>query len=34
VTAGQDVADKISLLPRDGRDMPLEPVLIERVELS
>ncbi|HUH15103.1 MAG TPA: peptidylprolyl isomerase, partial [Gaiellaceae bacterium] len=34
VTAGQDVADKISLLPRDGRDAPVEPVLIERVELS
>ncbi|HUP33311.1 MAG TPA: peptidylprolyl isomerase, partial [Gaiellaceae bacterium] len=34
VTAGQDVADKISMLPRDGGDAPLEPVLIERVELS
>ena len=26
VTGGQDVADRISLVERDGRDRPLEPV--------
>jgi cyclophilin family peptidyl-prolyl cis-trans isomerase len=34
VTAGQDVADRISLVERDGRDRPLEPVRIESVELT
>ncbi|MBW1965617.1 MAG: peptidylprolyl isomerase, partial [Deltaproteobacteria bacterium] len=36
VVVGQDVADAISQVPRDGRDMPNEPVtlkvIIERVE--
>jgi cyclophilin family peptidyl-prolyl cis-trans isomerase len=34
VTAGQDVADAISLVERDGRDRPLEPVVIESVTIS
>src|SRR5688500_3684256 len=34
VTSGQDVADRISMVERDGRDTPLEPVTIDRVELS
>ena len=34
VAAGMDVVDKISDVPRDGRDRPTEPVLIERVELA
>ena len=33
VTAGMDVVDRISELPRDARDRPREPVTIERVEL-
>ena len=34
MTSGQDVADKISMVERDGRDTPLTPVTIDRVELS
>jgi cyclophilin family peptidyl-prolyl cis-trans isomerase len=34
VTSGMDAVDKISELPRDGRDKPHEPALIERVELE
>ena len=34
VTKGQDVADKISGLPSDSRDKPLEDVVIERVEVD
>lgn len=34
ITAGQDVADRISLVERDMRDRPLEPVAIESVQLS
>jgi cyclophilin family peptidyl-prolyl cis-trans isomerase len=34
ITSGQEVADRISLVDRDGRDRPLEPVLIESVQLS
>ncbi|MSO94625.1 MAG: peptidylprolyl isomerase [Thermoleophilia bacterium] len=34
VTAGQDVVDAISLVARDGRDRPLEPVVIERITLA
>jgi cyclophilin family peptidyl-prolyl cis-trans isomerase len=34
VTSGQDVADKISMVERDARDMPTTPVVLERVELS
>jgi cyclophilin family peptidyl-prolyl cis-trans isomerase len=33
VLSGQDVVDRISLVERDGRDRPLEPVAIESVEL-
>jgi cyclophilin family peptidyl-prolyl cis-trans isomerase len=33
ITAGQDVADRISLVDRDMRDRPLEPVVIESVTL-
>ena len=34
VTSGQDVADKISMVERDARDMPTTPVVLERVELG
>jgi peptidyl-prolyl cis-trans isomerase B (cyclophilin B) len=34
VTEGMDVVDEISLVPKDARDMPAEPVVIERVELA
>jgi hypothetical protein len=34
VTSGQDVADRISMVDRDGRDKPLTPVTIERIELA
>jgi cyclophilin family peptidyl-prolyl cis-trans isomerase len=34
VTAGMDVVDSISQLPRDARDRPREDTTIERVELS
>jgi cyclophilin family peptidyl-prolyl cis-trans isomerase len=34
VTAGMDVVDRISELPRDARDRPREDATIERVELS
>jgi len=34
VTSGQDVADAISNVDRDGRDRPLEPVVIESVVIS
>jgi cyclophilin family peptidyl-prolyl cis-trans isomerase len=34
VTSGQDVADRISMVDRDGRDRPLTPVTIDSVELS
>jgi cyclophilin family peptidyl-prolyl cis-trans isomerase len=34
VTSGMDAVDKISELPRDSRDKPHEPALIERVELE
>ena len=34
VTAGMDVVDSISQLPRDARDRPREDATIERVELS
>jgi cyclophilin family peptidyl-prolyl cis-trans isomerase len=33
VTAGMDFVDRISELPRDARDKPLEPVTMERVEV-
>src|ERR671932_2897720 len=34
VTAGMDVVDRISELPRDARDRPREPATIDRVELQ
>jgi peptidyl-prolyl cis-trans isomerase B (cyclophilin B) len=34
VTSGIDVADTISTLPRDSRDKPHEPAIIERVDVS
>ena len=34
VTSGMDVVDRISELPRDGRDKPRDDVTIERVELA
>ena len=34
VTDGMDVVDAIGRVDSDGRDRPLEPVTIERVELS
>ena len=34
ITSGQDVADRISLVERDMRDRPLEPVVIESVQLT
>ena len=34
VTAGQDVADHISTVDRDGRDRPVEPVVIESLAIS
>jgi cyclophilin family peptidyl-prolyl cis-trans isomerase len=34
VTEGMDVVDAISGVPKDSRDRPTEPVVIERVELG
>jgi cyclophilin family peptidyl-prolyl cis-trans isomerase len=34
VADGMDVVDRISAVPRDGRDRPTEPVVIDRVELA
>ena len=34
VTSGQEIAERISMLPSDSRDAPLQPVLIEKVELA
>ena len=34
VTDGMDVVDAISRVPKDGRDRPKDPVVIESVELS
>ena len=34
VTSGQDVADRISEVERDGRDRPLEPVVIESLAVA
>ena len=33
VVSGMDIADRISLVDRDGRDRPQTPVTIDRVEL-
>jgi cyclophilin family peptidyl-prolyl cis-trans isomerase len=34
LTSGQEVADRISSVERDGRDRPLEPVVIESVAIA
>jgi cyclophilin family peptidyl-prolyl cis-trans isomerase len=34
VESGQDVVDRISLVERDQRDRPVEPVVIESVDLG
>ena len=34
VNSGMEAVDVIADVPRDGRDKPLEPVVIERVELA
>jgi cyclophilin family peptidyl-prolyl cis-trans isomerase len=34
IVSGQDVADRISLAERDMRDRPLEPVVIESIQLT
>jgi len=34
VTSGQDVVDSISMVERDGRDRPIEPVLIESLTIT
>ena len=34
VTSGQDVADRISLVDRDGRDRPREPVVVESITIA
>ena len=34
ITSGQDVADAISQVERDDRDRPLEPVILESVQLT
>jgi len=34
VTSGQDVADRISHVDRDGRDRPTTPVTLDSVEIS
>jgi cyclophilin family peptidyl-prolyl cis-trans isomerase len=34
VTSGQDIADRISEVERDGRDRPLEPVVIESITIA
>ncbi|MCB1197629.1 MAG: peptidylprolyl isomerase [Bdellovibrionota bacterium] len=34
VTKGMDVVDKIVSVPRDGRDNPLQPVMMEKVTIQ
>ena len=34
VTSGQETAERISMVDRDGSDKPLTPVTIDRIELS
>ena len=34
VTEGMDVVDAISKVPKDSRDRPSDPVVVERVELA
>jgi len=33
ITSGQEIADRISTVPSDGRDRPLTPVTIDRIDL-
>jgi cyclophilin family peptidyl-prolyl cis-trans isomerase len=34
IVSGQDIADRISLVDRDGRDKPTTPVTLDRVEVT
>ncbi len=34
VTEGQDIVERISRAERDGRDRPVTPIMIDRVELA
>lgn len=34
VTGGQDVVEKIALVKRDGRDKPIEPVIIQKITIK
>jgi cyclophilin family peptidyl-prolyl cis-trans isomerase len=34
ITSGQDVADRISMVDRDSRDRPREPVVIESIRVD
>ncbi|MGH3137442.1 MAG: peptidylprolyl isomerase [Gaiellaceae bacterium] len=34
ITSGQEIADRISFVERDGRDRPLSPVLIESIQIT
>jgi len=34
VTEGYDIVEKISRVPRDGRDMPKTPVVLESVTIN
>jgi peptidyl-prolyl cis-trans isomerase A (cyclophilin A) len=34
VTEGYDIVEKISKVPRDGRDMPKKPVVLESVTIN
>jgi peptidyl-prolyl cis-trans isomerase B (cyclophilin B) len=34
VTSGQEIVDRISMVETDGRDRPLTPITIDRVEIS
>ncbi len=34
ITSGQDVAERISVVERDRRDRPLQPVVIESIQVS
>ncbi|MBX9765804.1 MAG: peptidylprolyl isomerase, partial [Bdellovibrionales bacterium] len=34
VESGMDIVEKISQVPRDGRDKPLDPVVIKKLEIT
>jgi hypothetical protein len=34
VTKGMDVVDQIVSVPRDGRDNPLKPIIVEKVSIQ